>query len=620
MRLRLTILAGLAAVGLSVYAISCGGGSSTATPSPTPPSPVPISFTISPASSSIIITQTQQFTASSGNNVNWSVNGVAGGNSTAGTISSGGLYTAPASVPASAKIIVSATSSTDASSSASVDVTIVPYQGVLTYHNDNGRTGQKLDEQELTVSKVKSGSFGKLFSVGLDAQVYAQPLYVSHVAIANQGFHNALYVATEHDSVYAFDADGNTTNPLWSVNFTNAGQGVTTVAYTKESGVSPIYPEVGITSTPVIDGDTGTLYVLAVTEENGTVVHRLHALDITNGSEKFGGPVVIQASVTGTGAGSSGGQVAFQAEIQLQRSALLLSKGMVYIAWASYNDIGAYHGWVMAYDAGTLKQTAVWNDTPNGNDGGIWMAGCGLSADSDGNIYVVTGNGTYDASSGGKDYGDSFVKLTLNNGTLSVSDYFTPFNQSSLSTGDVDLGSSGFVLLPDQSGGVAHLGISAGKEGRIYLLDRDNLGQFHSGDDSQIVQSLPNALGTTANGRNLSSAVYWQGNVYYAGHADVMKQFQIVNGMFATTPSSTGAHSFQYTAASSVSANGSSDGILWTVDSGPPTLLAYDATNLSNILFSTALTDAVRFVPPTIVNGHVYVAGATQLSAFGPLQ
>ncbi|HEY1801284.1 MAG TPA: pyrrolo-quinoline quinone [Terriglobales bacterium] len=613
----MTILAALAVVGFSIYAISCGGGSSAVTPQP---GPTPASFTITPSSSSIIITQTQQFIASAGNNVNWSVNGTAGGNTSVGTISSSGLYTAPAKVPESAKITVGATSAADSSSSASTDATIVPYQGVLTYHNDNGRTGQKLDEQKLTASNVNSGAFGKLFSVALDGQVYAQPLYVSHVAIANQGFHNTLYVATEHDSVYAFDADGNTTKPLWSVNFTNAGQGVTTVAYTKESGVSPIYPEVGITSTPVIDGNTGTIYVVAVTEENGTVVHRLHALDITNGSEKFGGPIVIQASVAGTGAGSNGGQVAFQPEIQLQRSALLLSKGAVYIAWASYNDIGAYHGWVMGYDAGTLKQTAIWNDTPNGTDGGIWLAGCGLSADSNGDIYVVTGNGTYDASSSGKDYGDSFVKLTLNNGSLSVSDYFTPFNQSSLSTDDIDLGSSGFVLLPDQPGAITHLGISAGKEGRIYLLDRDNLGKFHSGDDSQIVQSMPNALGTTANGRNLSTAIYWQGNIYYAGHADAMKQFPIVNGMFATTPSSTSAHSFGYTAASSLSANGSSDGILWTVDPSASTLFAYDATNLSNVLFSTGLTDAVRFVPPTIANGHVYVAGATQLSAFGPLQ
>ena len=617
MRFCSTILAGLAVVGFSIYAISCGGGNSAVTP---PPAPTPASFTLSPASSSIIITQTQQFTTSSGSSVNWSVNGVAGGNSSVGTISSSGLFTAPAKVPAIAKITIGATSLADSTSSASTDATIVSYQGVLTYHNDNGRTGQKTDEQKLSLTTVNSGTFGKLFSVPLDGQVYAQPLYVSHVAIANQGFHNVVFVATEHDSVYAFDADGNTANPLWSVNFTNAGQGVTTIAYTKESGVSPIYPEVGITSTPVIDGNTGTLYALAVTEENGTVVHRLHALDITNGSEKFGGPMVIQASVAGTGAGSSGGQIAFQPEIQLQRSALLLSKGSVYIAWASYNDIGAYHGWVMGYDAGTLKQTAVWNDTPNGSDGGIWLAGCGLSADSNGDIYVVTGNGTYDASSGGKDYGDSFVKLTLNNGSLNVSDYFTPFNQSSLSTDDIDLGSSGYVLLPDQVGAITHLGISAGKEGRIYLLDRDNLGKFHSGDDSQIVQSIPNALGTTTNGRNLSTAVYWQGNIYYAGHADVMKQFSIVNGMFATTPSSTSAHSFGYTAASSLSANGSSDGILWTVDSSASTLLAYDATNLSNALFSAGLKDSVRFVPPTIANGRVYVAGATQLSAFGPLQ
>jgi len=246
---------------------------------------------------------------------------------------------------------------------------------------------------------------------------------------------------------------------------------------------------------PVIDGSTGVLYVLAATKENGNYIHRLHALDITNGAEKFGGPVVIQGSVAGAGSGSSNGQIAFDAKIQLQRPALLLSKGVIYIAWASYNDHGPYHGWVMAYDASTLQQLAIRNDTPDGERGGIWQSGCGLSADDSGNVHLITGDGTFDANTGGRNYGDSFLKLNRDGNSLTVIDYFTPFNQQELSDEDSDVGSSGFVLLPDQPGPHPHLGVSAGKEGKIYLVDRDNLGKFQSGGDSQIVQSIPDALG-----------------------------------------------------------------------------------------------------------------------------
>jgi len=498
-----------------------------------------------------------------------------------------------------------------------------PFTGVLTYHNDNSRTGQNLNESVLSPANVTQSKFGKLFSYPLDGQVFAQPLYVYKVPIDGQN-HNVIYVATEHDTVYAFDADNKASSALWSVSFLNSAEGVTPIPSSDLD--SPINPEIGVTSTPVIDGNSGTLYVLAATKENGNYVHRLHALDITSGAEKFGGPVVIQGSVPGSGSGSSNGQITFQTKIQLQRPALLLSKGVIYLAWASYNDHGLYHGWVMAYDASTLHQIAIWNDTPNGERGGIWQSGCGLSADSAGNVYVAIGNGTFDAYAGGTNYGDSFIKLTLNGSSLSVTDYFTPFNHQTLSDEDSDLGSSGLVLLPDQAGVNPHLGISAGKEGKIYLVNRDHLGKFQSDNDSQIVQSIPDALGTTPDDRNFSSAVYWNGSVYFVGNTDAIKQFQLNSGLLSTSPVSQSSHQFGYTGTSSISANGSGNGILWTMEAGGSVLHAYDATNLANELYNSKQAgsrdffgSAIRFNPPTVANGKVYVAGQTEIAVFGLL-
>jgi hypothetical protein len=504
----------------------------------------------------------------------------------------------------------------------------VTYSGVLTYHNDNARTGQNLQETILTPSNVNQTKFGKLISIPIDGQVYAQPLFVSNVTISGSS-HNVAYVATEHDTVYAFDADAKSSTPLWSKSFIDSAQGITSIPASDLD--SPISVEIGITSTPVIDGNTGTLYVLAATKENGNYVHRLHALDITNGDEKFDGPVVIDGSVPGSGDGTSGGTIAFQTKIQLQRPALLLSKGTVYIAWASFNDIGPYHGWIMAYDPKTLKQVGAWVDTPDGEEGGVWLSGAGLSADDNGNVYVVTGDGTFNADTGGKDYGDSVVKLTLDSTGLSASDYFTPFNQQFLFDHDIDLGSSGFVLLPDQSGTVPHLGVTAGKEGRVYLLNRDDLGKFHSGDDSQIVQSLPDAVGTgdlNAGGRrNKSTAVYWNGNVYYGGSDDFLKQFRLNNGVLSTPPAAQTTTQFGYSCTMSLSANGSSNGILWALASGDDVLHAYDATNVANELYNSDQAGTrdnfgrvVRFNPPTVANGKVYVAGDKQFTIFGLLQ
>ena len=502
------------------------------------------------------------------------------------------------------------------------------YTGVLMHHNDLGSTGQNSNETVLTPANVNQTLFGKLFSYPLDGSAYAQPLYVSNVQIFG-GTHNVVYVATEHDSVYAFDADGGATTPFWSVNFTNASAGITTVPYTDlGGGLGPIVPEVGITGTPVIGGKSGTLFVVAMTKENGSYVHKLHALDITNGKERAGSPVVIQASVAGTGSGSSGGQIAFQSLYQLQRTGLLLLNGTVYIAFASFDDKGPYHGWILGYDASSLKQITVWNDTPNGQKGGIWLSGASLSADSAGNIFAIAGNGTFDANNGGPDYGDSFLRLTPNGGTLSVSDYFTPFDQQNLAANDIDVGSAGFTLLPDQPGAVTHLGVSAGKSGKIYLLNRDNLGKFQSGSDSQIVQSLPAALGSAANDNNYSTATHWQGNIYFIGNGDVVKQFQLTNGQLSATPVAQGSQQYGFPGGNmSISSNGGSGGILWAIEAGGINILhAYDATDVSNELYNSNQAGArdkfgaaVRFTVPTVINGKVYVAGKTELAAFGLL-
>jgi hypothetical protein len=612
-----------------IFPVGCGGSNAE---QPTIASSE-VAVSVDPPAVSLSVSQTQQFTATvtstSNKNVTWDVNGVAGGTATVGTISSSGLYTAPAQVPSPAQVTVNATSMADPTKSDSANVTISeiagsgPFTGVLTYHNDNSRTGQNLNESVLSPANVTQSKFGKLFSYPLDGQVFAQPLYLDKVPIDGQN-HNVIYVATEHDTVYAFDADNKASSALWSVSFLNSAESVTPIPSSDLD--SPINPEIGITGTPVIDGNSGTLYVLAATKENGNYVHRLHALDITSGAEKFGGPVVIQGSVPGSGSGSSNGQITFQTKIQLQRPALLLSKGVIYLAWASYNDHGLYHGWVMAYDASTLHQIAIWNDTPNGERGGIWQSGCGLSADSAGNVYVTTGNGTFDAYAGGTNYGDSFIKLTLNGSSLSVTDYFTPFNQQTLSDEDSDLGSSGLVVLPDQAGVNPYLGINAGKEGKIYLVNRDHLGKFQSDNDSQIVQSIPDALGTTPDDRNFSSAVYWNGSVYFVGNTDTIKQFQLNNGLLSTSPVSQSSHQFGYTGTSSISANGSGNGILWTMEAGGSVLHAYDATNLANELYNSKQAgsrdffgSAIRFNPPTVANGKVYVAGQTEIAVFGLL-
>jgi len=585
---------------------------------------------VSPTTASLTIGQTTTFSATVTNTSNtavtWNVNGVAGGNSSVGTISAAGVYTAPGRVPSST-ILITATSAADTSKSASASVNVKGFSGILSWHGDLAITGQNTKETILTKSNVNQNTFGKLFTYSLDEQSFAQPLYVANVPFPGVGQHNAIYVATERNTVYAFDADTGGKPPFWQKSLMPAG--ATPVDGTKTGGTGgPITPVVGITGTPVIDGSSGTLYAVSVTQESSGQVHRLHALDIMTGNEKFGGPVVIRATVPGTGAGSSAGQIAFDPTLQLQRCALTLVNGVVYIAWASYQDFGNYHGWIMGYDASTLNQVSVWNSTPNGAQGGIWMSAAPISSDSAGNLYIVVGNGTFDANNGGEDYGDSFVKLTPNGNTLSVIDYFTPFDQANLSINDIDVGSSGLTLLLNQPGPSSNLGVSAGKAGKIYLVDLDNMGKFQSGSDSQIIQSISNALGSQPSDNDYSTAVYWNGNVYYIGNMDVVKQYQLSNGKLSNSPVEVGTHVYGYPGANMcVSSNGTSNGILWSIEaSGVNVLHAYDANDVSTELYNSNQAGsrdqfgaAIRFTVPTVINGKVYVAGKGQLAVFGLL-
>ncbi len=500
--------------------------------------------------------------------------------------------------------------------------TVAPVS-ITTYHNDLGRTGLNAQETILSPANVNQAQFGKLFSYAVDGQIYGQPLYLPNVTIAG-GTHNVVYVATEHDSVYAFDADGKTTSPLWQVSFLNPAAGITTVDSATDFPVvySDIQPEIGITSTPVIDPASGTLYVVAKTKENGNFFQRLHALDIATGAEKFGGPQVITASIPGHGAHNDGnGHTTLDPLINNQRSALLLFNGLVYLAFASHGDFDPFNGFLLAYDAHTLQQVIAFSPVPDGAGGSIWMAGDGPAVDAAGNIYVNVANGDFDVNLGGQDYGDSFLKLS---GTLQVEDWFTPFNFQALNDLDHDLGSGGVVLLPDQTSGPPHLVIGGGKAGTFYVVNRDSMGHFHLSDNNQIVQqfNLPGGLfGTPA---------VFQDNVYISSVGGPLQCYKVSAGQLSL--SSQAPQTFGFPGSSpAISSNGNSNGIVWALqvdqfDSGPAILHAYDAADVSHELYNSAQAGsrdtagtAVKFSVPTVANGKVYVGGGEQLTVYGLL-
>lgn len=517
---------------------------------------------------------------------------------------------------------------------------VIPAQAqvsVTTQHNDRSRTGANLAEGTLTLANVNSKTFGRKFAQTVDGYVYAQPLYLPQLSIPNKGIHNVVYVVTEHDSVYAFDADnkaGTNSSPLWRTSLIDPTNGITTIP-SSNTGCEDLIPEIGITGTPVIDPIAKTIYFIANTKEKGLFVQRLHALDATTGAERANSPVVIQATVSGNGDGSVDGQISFNPLTEGQRAGLLLMNGVVYIGWSSHCDIGPYHGWILGYDKRTLKQVAVFNSTPNGGLGGFWASGAGLAGDMAANaIFPVTGNGTFDGNQAqGLDYGESILRLDHSSGSLGVSDFFTPFNQQSLNNGDTDLGSGGVLLLPNGPTGKPHpqLLLESGKQGSIYLVDRSSMGHYNSKNNSQIVQFIPLVVGSM-----FATPAWWSNRAYFGGVGDSLKVFKFdpVGRTLAASPSSQAPTSFGFPGASpSISANGGTNAIVWALQTdaygsnGPAILHAYDALDLSHELYNSkqnsrrdGLTAAVKFAVPTIANGKVYVGTQKHLTVFGLLQ
>jgi len=511
---------------------------------------------------------------------------------------------------------------------------------VLTYHNDNTRQGANLNETALTLGNVNSRTFGKLFTYPVDGYVYAQPLYVSGVNITGQGTHNIVLVATEHNSVYAFDADSNTGangGLLWQVSL---GPAVPTP--NPSLPFQAIQPEVGVTGTPVIDPASQIMYVDAFTWDGTNFFHYVHALNLSDGSETAFSPVLVAASVQGVGSGSTNGILRFQARQELQRTALTLAGGVLYVSYAGYTDTqitDPFHGWVLGFNASTLQLLPgyVFCTTPNGTtaqfgpragEGGIWMGGGGFAVDGNNNLYFATGDGNFTAYPGshGTDYGNTYLKLSTS-GDLAVADYFTLNNQAFLQANDVDAGSGGVIILPDQPGPNPHLLIGAGKPSEAFVINRDQMtsDNRHIGTNGadNVVQSMP--LG----GASYDTPAYFDQRIYYIAEKDVIRSYALSNGtLIADLPQSTGTRKFGFPGATPVvSANGSDDGIVWAVQNAQPAVLvAYNATNLSTELYNSSqagsrdkLTGGVKFAAPIVANGKVYVGSQKALSVFGLL-
>ncbi len=501
---------------------------------------------------------------------------------------------------------------------------------IATAQYDNARSGANLLETILTPQNVNVAQFGRIVSFLVDGDAYAQPLYIPQLEVPGKGTHNVVFVATEKDSVYAFDADATSTAPLWQVSFVDANKYISPVS-DRDVHCPFIQPDIGITSTPVIDLPSKTLYTLARTREaeSGKWVfrQRLHALDLATGAEKRGGPVTIRATFQGEKSLFSKGVTEFDPLLENQRAALLLVNNNVIITWASSCDVGPYYGWVMSYDALTLKQTGVLNVAPGAKESGIWQADAGPAADSNGNIYLITGNGKFTAASGGRDYGDSVLKIALTPSGLAVRDYFTPADQEHLNDTDGDFGSGSPILLPDQPAPHSHLLLAAGKSAKLYELDRDNLGHFHAADDSNAVQVVP------AGAQSFGAPAYWNGHVFYFLMNDYLRDYALQNGRLSAQPVAKSTTNINDPGTPAISANGAKNGIVWILSTKvwngpdqPAILFAYDAANVSHELYNSTQNPArdgagygLRFTIPTIANGRVYVPTKHRIDVYGLL-
>ena len=495
---------------------------------------------------------------------------------------------------------MAARSVADTTATASASVFVTDLAGVFTYHNDLSRDGVNSQEYALNTSTVKAPTFGKRFACAIDASAFAQPLWVANVAIGN-GTHNVLVAATVHDTVYAFDADASPCQTYWSKSLLASGE---TWVTSGDVGSTDVGPDIGIVGTPVIDPSTKTIYVVSKSKNGATFHQRLHALSLIDGSEKFSGPKEI--------AFTSGGAT-FDPLRQNQRPGLALVNGVVYVAFASYSDIAVYYGWIVGYNASNLSQVAVFNDDPTSGFGGIWMSGGAPAADSS-NLYLITGNGNWDGVS---EFGDSFLKLSTG---LAVSSFFTPSNQNALNGGDGDLGAGGAAILVDQpSASVPHLLVGGGKEGKLYVLNRDNLG---GSGDNNAVQSFSIGNGI------YSTAAFWQNTLYIAPLQGHLQALSLASGTFTTSPSSQSGTTYGFPGATpSISSQGTSNGIVWALERPDPVagaiLHAYDATNLATELWNSTGSTAdqtgqqVKFTVPTVANGKVYVGTATEISVYG---
>ena len=492
---------------------------------------------------------------------------------------------------------------------------------VLTQHFDNARTGQNTTETILNPGNVNPAQFGKLFTQSLDGMEAGQPLYVPGVFLpASKTAQNVVYVATLHDSVYAFDADnnqGSNASALWHVNFLDPANGVTSLPVSGYACIGTTgYTEFGIQGTPVVDLERNAIYVLAMTLENGAYVHKLHALDLGTGAELFGGPVTVSGSI------KIGNHLyPFIDKYQQQRPGLLLQNGIVYIGFGSPGcNIKTEMGWVMAYDGETLQQVGVFNASPGVDASAIWMSGAGLAGDGAGHVYVSTGDGLFDADAGGNHYGDSVLKLSQGDGVLNLADFFTPYNEQYLFNNDLDLGSGQVLLLPEQSN--AKFMLAVDKDGTMYLLDQENLGKFNPIGDVQIQQEIS----APVLGQVHAGLTYWNDTIYLAAERTPVMAYSFANGRLSAEPMSQAPMATANPTGGIVSSNGDNDGIFWYATYPTQKLLAFDATDLSKELYDNAMAgtrDALgpgmHFAMPIVADGRVYINGQTELSVFGLL-